>query len=252
MFIINSTWTILAGREAVALEALGELARQVQAVEPDTWMYLIHVPNPDPNIRAFPPAGSGTVTFFEGFRDEAAFRKHVEGASLTGFIAKYGELFLNMYGASTPFVLAQGLETASGFIRPEAAEPTLFTVIARWNIQPGHEAAARRALHRYVVDVHRVEPGTFMYTANTPVPAGQSPSFPTSALNQLVFNSGWKDHAAFVEHTQAAPYRDLLEQHGRLFLQTNGATTSNQPYMTTSVLTRIAGFFRPEAFFNRP
>lgn len=252
MFIINSSWTILAGREAVALEALSALEREVHASEPDTWMYLIHVPNQDPGIHAFPPAGKGTVTFFEGFRDEAAFRRHVTGPSLTHFIAKYGELFLNMYGDSMPFVVAQGLETASGFIRSAAIEPTLFTVIARWSIQPGHEAEARRALHRYVSEVHRLEPGTFMYTANVPALAAHSPAFPPSAPNQLVFNSGWKDHAAFVEHTQAAPYREFLAQHGQLFLQVNGQSTKNQPYMTTAVLRRLAGFFRPEAFINRP
>jgi quinol monooxygenase YgiN len=252
MFIINSTWTILAGREAAALSALSDLARHIHEAEPDTWMYLIHVANPDPKIKAFPPPGPGTVTFFEGFRDESAFMKHVSGPVLTGFITKYGELFLNMYGTTSPFVVSQGLETAAGFIRPAAAEPALYTVIARWSIKPGNEAAAHRALHGYVADVHRLEPETLMYTANVPARGSEAPSFPTSAPNQLVFNSGWKNHDAFVAHTQAQPYKDFLAHHGQLFLQANNAKTKNHPYMTTAVLKRIAGFFRPEAFFDQP
>ncbi len=248
MFIINATWTIQAGQEAAAQQALAELARQVQEGEPETWMYLIHVANTDPGVFVFPPAGRGAVTFFEGFRDPQAFKKHVTGPILTRFIEKYGVLFLNMYGPQSPFVVSQGLETASGFIRPDAAEASLYTVIARWSIKPGGEDAARRALVDYVADVYRVEPGTFMYTANVPSQSEELPSFPTSAQNQLVFNSGWKDHDAYVEHTQAAPYRDLLAQHGHLFLQANGANTSDHPYMTTAVLKRIAGFFRAEAF----
>ncbi|MGC4086761.1 MAG: antibiotic biosynthesis monooxygenase [Polyangiaceae bacterium] len=252
MFIINSTWNVLLGQEAAARQALIELEREVHASEPDTWMYLIHAPNTAPGIRAFPPASVGSVTFFEGFKDEHAFKKHVSSGPLQRFIQKHGELFLNMYGTSTPFVVSQGLSTASGFIREAAAEQNLYTVIARWSIQPGHEAEAVRALHHYVSEVLRVEPGTYMYTANQPAQTPELPSFPSSAPNQLVFNSGWKDHDAFVHHTQAAPYKQFLEQHGKLFIQVNGAKTSNQPYMTTAVLKRIAGFFRPEAFFQRP
>ncbi|WP_437308153.1 putative quinol monooxygenase [Sorangium sp. So ce388] len=248
MLIINSTWTVVPGQEAAARQALAELAKQVHEGEPETWMYLIHVSNSDPGVNAFPPAGSGAVTFFEGFKDASSFLKHVSGPILQGFIAKHGALLLNMYGPTLPFVTSQALDTASGFIRPEADEPSLFTVIARWNIKQGAEDEALRALEGYVAEVHRVEPGTFMYTANIPSRSAQVSSFPPSSPNQLVFNSGWKDHDAFIEHTQAAPYRDFLARYGHLFLQVNGEDTGDRPYMTTAVLKRIAGFFRPEAF----
>lgn len=248
MFIINAYWTVVAGQEVAAREALADLAQQIKEKEHDTWMYLVHVSNTDPGINAFPPAGAGAITFWEGYKNRHAFERHASGPILQKFIKDHGALFLNMYGPTSPFMMYQGLDRAAGFIRPKAAEPSLFTVIARWSIRPGDEAKVHRALQGYVAQVYEVEPYTSIYTANVPDQSAHLPSYPTSAPNQLVFNSGWENHDAFIEHTKAQPYQDFLADHGHLFLQANGAKTNNQPYMTTAVLKRIAGFFRKEAF----
>lgn len=104
----------------------------------------------------------------------------------------------------------------------------------------------KAALGDYVKTVRAAEPGTYMYTAS--VPDMEGASFPPVSPDRLIFNSSWKDHAAFLEHGKGAPYREFLARHGHLFVQALGEPTTTQPYMTTAVLKRCAGFFRPEAF----
>jgi quinol monooxygenase YgiN len=246
MYIVNAFWTITAGNEKAAHAALTEWADNVKQNEPDTWMYLIHDPNFDQGINAFPPPAASQVAFIEGYKDRDAFHKHA--ARLSTFLAKNGNLFLFMYGPTFPFMILQCYEFADGFIRKEADDPSVFQVEARWLVKPGNMAKVRAALVDYIKAVRKTEPGTYMYTTNASDNSPHSPSIPPLPHDALTYNSSWKDHDAFVEHSQGAPYQDFLAQHGHLFVQALGAPTDKQPYMTTSVLKRFAGFFRPEAF----
>lgn len=246
MFICNAYWTIAAGKQAEAEAALAGLAREVEAKEPNTWMYLVHVP--DREVSSFPPQGEGAVTFIEVYRDYQAFVEHVTGPVFNGFVAANGALFLNMYGPSLPFMMSESLDPAAIFLRPEAVAPTLYTVIARWAIKPGSEREAKAALIAYVHEVQEGEPGTLLYSANTPAREHGAQSFLPVSSHELVYNSGWKDQQAFVDHAKGPIYQRFLADHGHLFLQVNGADTSNQPYLTSIVLRRISGFIRPQMF----
>jgi quinol monooxygenase YgiN len=247
MYIINAFWSIIPGNEAKGYAALGELAAQIERSEPDTWLYLIHTPNFDPGINIFPPPAPVQVAFVEGYKDRKAFQAHNSGPNLKKFIAKYGSLFLNMYGPTSPFVIVQALELAVGFIRPQQVDPNVFQVEARWVMKPGNRKKVAAALVDYVKAVKEIEPGTYMYTVSFADESPDSPAIPSMQLDAVTYNSAWKDHDAFVAHTKEPVYQEFLKTHGDLFVQTVPGSTMH-PYMTTSVLKRFAGFLRPEAF----
>lgn len=247
MYIVNAFFSIVPGNEAKAYAALGALAAQVERTEPDTWIYLIHTPNFDPGINIYPPPAPVQVAFVEGYKDRDAFIEHHHGPNLAGFIANSGSLFLNMYGPTSPFVIVQTMELAVGFIRPEEVDPNVFQVEARWSMKPGNREKVAAALVDYVKAVKDKEPGTYMYTVSFADQSPDSPAIPPMQLDQVTYNSAWKDHDAFVAHTKEPVYQDFLKAHGNLFVQAVPGSTMH-PYMTTSVLKRIAGFLRKEAF----
>jgi quinol monooxygenase YgiN len=247
MYINHAFFSIVPGNEAQAYAALGALAAEVKATEHDTWLYLIHTPNFDPGINIYPPPSPQQVAFVEGYRDRHAFLKHHHGPVLGKFIAKYGSLFLNMYGPQSPFVILQTLELAVGFIRPEEVDPNVFQVEARWVMKPGNREKVKEALVDYVKAVKENEPGTYMYTVSFADRSPDSPAIPPMQLDAVTYNSAWKDHDAFVAHTKEQVYQDFLKAHGHLFVQAVPGSTMH-PYMTTSVLKRFAGFLRKEAF----
>jgi len=247
MYIVNAFWSIIPGNEAKAYTALTDLAAQIQSSEPDTWLYLIHKPNFDPGINIFPPPAPVQVAFVEGYKDRSAFVAHHHGPILAKFIANFGSLFLNMYGSTSPFVIVQTMELSVGFIRPQEVDPNVFQVEARWVMKPGNREKVAAALVDYVKAVKQIEPETYMYTVNLADASPDSLAIPPMQLDQVTYNSAWKNHDAFVAHTKEPVYQDFLKAHGDLFVQAvRGSTT--HPYMTTSVLKRIAGFLRPEAF----
>jgi quinol monooxygenase YgiN len=246
MYIVDAFWSIVPGNERAAIGALEALAQQVQDTEPDTWMYLLHTPNLDPGINIYPPPAPVQVAFVEGFKNRDAYLRHRE--TYKQFIQQHGSLFLNMYGPTAPFRIAQAMELAVGFIRPEAAEPTVFQVEARWSMKPGTDRdKVKAALEPYVAAVKAKEPLTYMYTVSFTDDSPHSPSIPPLQPWQVTYNSSWKDHDAFVAHTKEPVYQEFLKKSGHLFVQAVPGQETH-PYMTTSVLKRFAGFFRPEAF----
>lgn len=115
MYPLISKWTILPGKESEALIALKALAQEVEASEPDTWMYSVHTPDfTAPNL---PTPSSGEVVFFEVYKDEEAFKAHVSGPTFMGFVENYGFLFLQSNGK--PYVTLEIMQRQAGFIRAE-------------------------------------------------------------------------------------------------------------------------------------
>ena len=247
MYIIDAFWSIIPGNEAKAYAALGALAAQVEQEEPDTWMYLIHTPNLDPGVNTFPMPGPQQVAFVEGFKDRDAYQRHAASPILKEFFAKNGAYFLNMYGPTVPFMMIQPLEMIDGFIRPGADVMTAWQVEARWVMKPGNREKVKAALKDYVYNLRTQEPETLMYTVSVVDEGGQSMARPPSQVDALVYNSSWTNQQAFFDHGSGSVYQDFLKEHGHLFVQA-GTDSTTEPYMTTSVLKRFAGFFRKEAF----
>jgi quinol monooxygenase YgiN len=247
MYIVDAFWSIIPGNEAKAYAAIGALAQQVQQEEPDTWMYLIHTPNLDPGVNTFPMPGPQQVAWVEGFKDRQAWEHHANSPLLKEFFAKNGSYFLNMYGPTVPFMMAQTLEMIDGFIRPGADVMTAWQVEARWVMKPGTREKVKEALKGYVYNVLTQEPETLMYTVSVVDTSPQSKALPPSQVDALVYNSSWTNQQAFFDHGSGPVYQDFLKEYGDLFVQAGPGSTTH-PYMTTSVLKRFAGFFRKEAF----
>jgi quinol monooxygenase YgiN len=250
MYLVDSFLSILPGQGARAYAALGALAAQVEREQPDAWMYLIHTPNLDPGVNTFPMPGPQQVAFVEGYKDREAFHRHHNSPVMKEHFARNGSCFLNMYGPDVPWMMVQTLERVDGFIRPGADTMTAWQVEARWVMKPGCRDRVREALKGYVSRVYTEEPTTLMYTVSLADTSEQSMALPPSQRDALVFNSSWTDQQAFFEHGSGAPYQDFLNEHGDLFVQASPGSTTH-PYMTTSVLSRFAGFFRKEAFLQQ-
>ena len=247
MYINDAFWSIIPGNEAKAYAALGALAELVHREQPDTWMYLIHIPNLDPGVNTFPMPGPEQVAFVEGYKDRDAYHKHHNSPIMKEFFAKNGSYFLNMYGPTVPFMMVQTLEMIDGFIRPGADVMTAWQVEAHWVMKPGCREKVKEALKPYVYNVRTQEPETLMYTVSVADTSEQSLALPPSQVDALVYNSSWTNKQGFLDHGSGAIYQDFLKEHGHLFVQAGPGSTTH-PYMTTSVLNRFAGFFRKEAF----
>lgn len=117
-------WTILKGYEQKAIAGLKELAKNVEATEPGTLIYLVNTPDfiqfacSDGQHQSLPTPSTQEVIFIEQYRDEAAFCQHVTGAAYTKFLQAYGECFLSSNGG--PYVAIEYLSRQAGFIRQEA------------------------------------------------------------------------------------------------------------------------------------
>jgi quinol monooxygenase YgiN len=118
MYPLTAKWTILPGNEAKATEALKQLAKDVQANEPDTLLYMVHVPNFKEKSLPTPPAGE--VFFWEVYKDQEAFFKHINGPVFLNFVKTYGELFLNDFNTpSQVFMTTEVLIQLGGFARTD-------------------------------------------------------------------------------------------------------------------------------------
>ena len=127
MYSLVAKWTIQQGKEEAALTALSDLARQVQAHEADTLIYLVHVP--DLSQASLPTPCNREVLFFEVYKDKNAFLAHVTGPTFTTFVHEHLDLFLSTTSTSengtkvmTPFVIVEFVERQAGFIRSAATE----------------------------------------------------------------------------------------------------------------------------------
>lgn len=128
MYSLTSTWTIQKGEEQPAVAALKHLAQQVEQHESGTLIYLVHTP--DMTQPSLPTPSNLEVVFFEVYRDEQAFKEHVNGSIFQSFVAEHGSLFLSMppiscgdgHSVIKPFTTVEFLERKAGFIRPEMME----------------------------------------------------------------------------------------------------------------------------------
>ncbi len=113
MYPLISTWFIAPGKEAKVIPALKKLAVNVKKNEPDTLVYLVHTPDMTQTNLPTPPANQ--VVFFEIYKDEAAFKAHIDGADFKNFVANYGKMFVSSNGS--PYVTALMLQHEAGYIR---------------------------------------------------------------------------------------------------------------------------------------
>jgi len=126
MLTIIGRLTIKQGCEAKARAVLKQLAKQVQDAEPDTLLYLVHVP--DMKQLSLPTPSPLEVTFLEGYKDKKALDAHLNGKAFTQFKAKHMHLFLTTIvtgqdgkPVESPFAMFESLHRLGGFVRAAAS-----------------------------------------------------------------------------------------------------------------------------------
>ncbi len=125
----------------------------------------------------------------------------------------------------------------------------MFTIIARWTIARGHEAAARAALTRLAKQVRAKEPDTLLYLVF--VPDMKELSVPTASPLEVVFVEGYKNKTAFLAHLNGPVFTQFKAKHQALFLSTTVTGQDGKPVQSPFVLfqnlRRVGGFVRPGA-----
>lgn len=113
---LTSEWFILPGCEAQVEQALAALVEAVRSQEPDTLAYLVHRPRMvTAQLQSLPPSSPQSLLFFETYRNEAAFLRHVNGAVFQSFVAEHGHLFIA--SDKRPFTTVNFLTQINGFVR---------------------------------------------------------------------------------------------------------------------------------------
>ena len=113
---LTSEWFILPGGEAQVEQALAVLVQAVLSQEPDTLAYLVHRPRAAPSgLQSLPPGSPQSLLFYEIYRNDAAFLRHVNGPVFQAFVAEQGHLFIGAEGR--PFTTVAFLSQVNGFVR---------------------------------------------------------------------------------------------------------------------------------------
>jgi quinol monooxygenase YgiN len=119
MYTVIAKWYIKSNENAV-VNALRDLALQVEAQEPDTWLYLVHTGNQEGST---PPPAPGEVVFMEAYKDLNALLRHVNGKPFQAFLKQCGTDFVPLTKPNEgPFMLVESLARIAGFVRPQATE----------------------------------------------------------------------------------------------------------------------------------
>jgi len=122
----------------------------------------------------------------------------------------------------------------------------MLTMIARWTIAKGHEAAARTALARLTKQVRAKEPGTLLYLVF--VPDMKAFSLPTPSPLEVVFIEGYRNKTALLAHLNGPVFTQFKAKHQGLFLSTTVTGQDGKPVESPFVLfqnlRRLGGFVR--------
>jgi predicted enzyme related to lactoylglutathione lyase/quinol monooxygenase YgiN len=113
-----SRWFVKPGCGKKALAALRRAAEEVEAREPHTLTYRVHVQYAG-DLQPLPPVDPLSILFFEVYRDAQAFDDHLNGPVFTTFVRDHGHLFVQAGGK--PYTTVDFLTLHAGFTRLEDA-----------------------------------------------------------------------------------------------------------------------------------
>jgi uncharacterized protein len=120
---LTSQWFIRPGCETEVIEAVTQLAAEVESQQPGTLTYLVHTQwTGDGDLQSLPPFNPLSLLFFEVYRDAQAFKDHVTGPLFTQVVQQYGDLFITAGGKSIaegdrPYTTVQFLSRRAGYVR---------------------------------------------------------------------------------------------------------------------------------------
>ena len=125
--LIVANWRLRKPLDDSTRELLTNYAAEVEATEPGTLVYRVHVGLLDnPGLVSLPPVSDSVITFIELYENEAAFGAHTApGSAFSMMVEQYGdELFVipKPFGSNdqrqNPFNAAQFYELVAGYTRP--------------------------------------------------------------------------------------------------------------------------------------
>ncbi|HEX5726781.1 MAG TPA: antibiotic biosynthesis monooxygenase family protein [Longimicrobiaceae bacterium] len=131
MVTLISRWKLRDGCPPELADTLRQLAAVVQAQEPGTLAYVVHLGAPDPLAAdgaprqppapPYAPAQQTEVVFVEMYRDAEAFSAHLAGDAFKGFVSRNLQHFYeDPETPGRPNAVTVFLERESAFIRPDA------------------------------------------------------------------------------------------------------------------------------------
>lgn len=116
------------------------------------------------------------------------------------------------------------------------------SLISRWFIRPGCDAAALVALRRLALDVEQQEPDTLMYLVHTPLDGAPAlVDLPPAEPGAVLFVETYRDADAFRRHLAGPVFTAFVRDSGDLFVSAH-----NAPFTFVVFLERQAGFIRAE------
>lgn len=120
------------------------------------------------------------------------------------------------------------------------AQTETVSLTSNWFIRPGCEQAADAALRVLAREVQLEEPDTLTYLVHRPFhdPAQLQSLPPGNPLTVLFFET-YRNADAFLRHVNGPVFTQFVQQHGDLFVQSNG-----KPFTTVEFLETLAGFVR--------
>ena len=125
----------------------------------------------------------------------------------------------------------------------------MVTLIARWYVAEGQQAAAVAALQDLADEVRSTEPDTLMYLVHTPDMTQASLPPPTDT--EIHFVEGYASMDAFFAHLNGPAFTNFVKQYGGLFRTATGTTAGGEtvsiPFVQVEFLDRQAGFVRERA-----
>jgi quinol monooxygenase YgiN len=121
----------------------------------------------------------------------------------------------------------------------------MITIIGQWNMKPGKEVEATKALKKLAADVKRNEPGTLCYLVHIPDMKGFNQ--PTPSPTVVSFYEVYATPAALTAHVNGA-FSAFKAKHKDLFLTMRiylpDGTFAEDLYVTGNSVKRLAGFMR--------
>nr|WKF61250.1 hypothetical protein HUO10_005781 [Paraburkholderia busanensis] len=114
------------------------------------------------------------------------------------------------------------------------------SLTSNWFIRPGCEEAADAALRALALEVERQEPDTLTYLVHRHRPdTPKLQSLPPGDPLTVLFFETYRNADAFLRHVNGPVFTQFVQQHGDLFVQSNG-----KPFTTVEFLDTLAGFVR--------
>lgn len=114
---LTSRWYIRPGREDAVLDTIrNDVVPRIEAEEPGTLTYFVHRPYAaHDSLQPLPPTDGQLLLFYEEYASPQAFKEHVSGPILTGFVERHGADFVQMGGK--PYTTVTFLAREAGFAR---------------------------------------------------------------------------------------------------------------------------------------